>query len=300
MKRRMQGFSMLELMVAMALGLLISAAAIQLFLANQVSLNFQRGMNDVQANGRFAIDQMVHDIRLAGLSPATGATAVPDTPVGLPIDAADIPSLPVASTALNRNATATTAAVPGLLTASDQLVVQYLALNDTTDCEGVSVAAGRYLIARYFIRLDNGVPSLACDGGNRNVPSPGVPSSLDVAAGREYGGNGTILLSGVDSFQVLYGVDDMIVDGKTNGTARIARYIDAGTYAALVPRPTILAVRIGLFMHSQDRATNTPPVASNVMVLDQTIPAANVPQDGFLRRLFVTTISLRNVVLSKV
>lgn len=298
MNRRLRGFSLLELMVAMALGLLISAAAIQLFLANQVSLNFQRGMNDVQANGRFAIDQMVHDIRVAGLSPSSAATTSQGSVVGLPFQAVDIPSLPNTSTALNRNATATasgTGSVPGLLSDSDQLVVQYLALNDTVDCEGNAVAAGRFLVARYFIRDDNGVPALACDGGNHDG------NTLDTAVGRGYGDAGAVLLPGVNSFQVLYGVDDRIVTGAGNGAARIARYVDAATYNALAaPRPTILAVRIGLYLRSMDRASTSPPPAANVMVLDQTIPAANVPADGFLRRLFVTTISLRNVVLSGV
>lgn len=298
MDRRQRGFSLLELMVAMALGLLISAAAIQLFLANQISMNFQRGMNDVQANGRFAIDQIVHDIRLAGLGPASAVTNSSAAVIGLPFNVADIPGLPNTSVALNRNATARATgagAVTGLLSDSDQLVVQYLAMNDTVDCEGNTVAAGNYLVARYFVRLDNGVPSLVCDGGNHNG------AALDATAGKEYDKAGSVLLSGVDSFQVLYGVDDRIVTGAANGAARIARYIDANAYNALAaPRPTILAVRIGLYLHSMDRASTSSPPAANVMVLDQTIPAANVPADGMLRRLFVTTISLRNVVLSGV
>lgn len=295
MNRRLRGFSLLELMVAMALGLLISGAAIQLFLANQISLNFQRGMNDVQANGRFAIDQMVHDVRVAGLSPAGSATTAEVNVVGLPFATSDIANLAAASTAINDNAAATTAALPGLLQNSDQLVVQYLALNNTVDCEGNAVLAGRILVARYFIRLDNGMPSLACDGGNHDG------TTLDATVGRAYGDNGAILLNGVDSFQVLYGVDDRIVDNTGNGVARIARYIDADTYRALgAPRPVILAVRLGVYMHSLERATNSPPPPANVMVLDGTIPAASVPNDGFLRRLFITTISLRNVVLSGV
>lgn len=296
MNHRLRGFSLLELMVAMALGLLISTAAIQLFLANQIALNFQRGMNDVQANGRFAIDQMVHDVRVAGLSPASFATTDAVNVVGMPFATTDIANLAAASTAINRNAAATTEALPGLLQHSDQLVVQYLAMNDTVDCEGNAVAAGRVLVARYFIRADtDGSASLACDGGNHDG------TTLDAVVGRAYGDAGAILLNGVDSFQVLYGVDDRIVDNASNGVARIARYIDAATYSALVvPRPTILAVRLGLYLHSQERATTSAPPPNNVMVLDGTIPAANVPNDGFLRRLFVTTISLRNVVLSGV
>ncbi|HEX6592475.1 MAG TPA: prepilin-type N-terminal cleavage/methylation domain-containing protein, partial [Moraxellaceae bacterium] len=42
-----QGFSLVELMVAMALGLLLSAAAIQMFLTSQQSMNVQQGTSEV-------------------------------------------------------------------------------------------------------------------------------------------------------------------------------------------------------------------------------------------------------------
>lgn len=295
-----RGQSLIELMVALALGLVISGAAIQLFLANQITVNFQRGMNDVQANGRFAIDQMVRDIRLSGLGPSTG-TSSSSTPavIGLPFQASEIANLATinaGTTALNRDGIATTGAVPGLLQASDQVVVQRIVLGaNETDCEGNSVAAGRYIVARYFIRLDNGVPSLACDGGNHSG------TALDTTVGRAYGDAGVVLLTGVDSFQVLYGVDDRIMTGGTNNLARIARWMDANSYNALAaPRPTILGVRIGLYLHSQERAGAVDPPPAPIQVLDNAIPVASVPNDGFLRRLFITTVGLRNVSLSGV
>lgn len=291
--RRTQGFTMLELMVATALGLLLSAAAIQLFLANQVSLNFQRGMNDVQANGRFIIDQITRDVRMAGLGSVT-ESGTNNGSAGLPFTVdqiANLATIAPTSTALNRNGFATTGAVNGLLTDSDQLVVQYMALNAIVDCEGNNVAAGRVMVARYFVREDNGQSTLACDGGSHN-------GSADL---QSYGDNGAALLSGVDSFQVLYGVDDRIVSGTTNSQAQIARYLTAAQYMALAaPRPTILSVRLGLYMRSQERAGNASPPAADITVLDTTIPVADVPTDGRLRRLFINTITLRNLDLSGV
>ena len=291
--RRMHGVSLLELMVAMALGLMLSAAAIQLFVANQISINLMRGMNDVQANGRFVIDQMVRDLRLSGLLPVSAGTSTL-TVAGLPFSTAEIADLATVtptSTAVNRNAGALTSAVTGLLQNSDQLVTQYVAMDATTDCEGNSVAAGTFMVSRYFVRLDNGVASLACDAGTHNGVS-GIAG---------YGDNGAVLLTGVDSFQVLYGVDDRISSGVGNSLARVARYVDAATYAALAaPRPTILSVRIGLYMHSSEPAGNVSQPTADIQVLDQALAAANIPNDRLLRRLFVTTVSLRNVVLSGV
>lgn len=284
---RQQGFSMLELMVAMALGLLISAAAIQLFLANQVSLNFQRGMNDVQANGRFAIDQVVHDVRLAGL----GATATGAPVASIVFAAADLPGLDSASTAVTSDANA----LAGLLSDSDQLVLQYFAMVDSIDCEGNTVAAGRYVVARYFIRLDeNNVSALACDGSSHDG------AALETASGKGYGDDGVILLSGVDSFQVQYGVDDKAVDGATNGVARIARYVDATTFKTYAPAPTVLAVRLGVYAHSAEAAGDVQRPANDIQVLDVLIDKDDVPSDRFMRRLFISTVSLRNIDLKGV
>lgn len=285
--KRQQGFSMLELMVAMALGLLISAAAIQLFLANQVSLNFQRGMNDVQANGRFAIDQMVHDVRLAGLG--SSATTAPVT--SIVFVPADLPGLDSASTAVTSDANA----LSGLLSDSDQLVVQYFAMSDSLDCEGNTVAANRFVVARYFIRLDeSNVPSLACDGSSHDG------SALETAAGKGYGDDGVILLSGVDSFQVMYGVDDKAVSGATNNVARIARYVNAATYNGYASKPTVLAVRLGIYMHSQEAAGDVTPPSNDIQVLDSQLLKTDIPNDRFLRRLFISTVSLRNIDLKGV
>ena len=70
----------------------------------------------------------------------------------------------------------------------------------TVDCEGNNVAAGTYVISRYFVRADtanNNIPALACDAAT----SDGTTLS-------GYGGPGVVLVDGVDSFQVLYGIDD--------------------------------------------------------------------------------------------
>lgn len=294
--RREQGYSLVELMISMALGLIISAAATQLFLANHIATNFQRGMNDVQANGRFMIDQLMEDIRIAGLdntAVATTAGSGVGTSLIAPIvfTAGDLANLSAGSTAISSDATQTDAGI----TASDQLVMQYLALEDTVDCEGNAVAKDRYVVARYFVREDasnDNVPSLACDGSSHNGSTLATATAPSTAG---YDDNGVVLVSGVDSFQILYGIDD-----GTNGLAQVNRYVNAATYNALSPKPPVLAVRLGLYLRSQERAGDAQPPTNAVQVLDTSIPAANIPDDGLLRRLFVTTVTLRNVDLSRI
>ncbi|WP_060464979.1 PilW family protein [Acinetobacter sp. LMB-5] len=63
-----QGFTLIELMLSLALGLIISAAAILLFLTSQKSLSMQLGVSDVQDNANFGLNYLTQDIRLANLN----------------------------------------------------------------------------------------------------------------------------------------------------------------------------------------------------------------------------------------
>lgn len=61
-----RGLSLVELMVAMVLGLLITAAVVQLFLTNRQTFNLQQGIASVQEQGRFAVDFLSKEIMWAG------------------------------------------------------------------------------------------------------------------------------------------------------------------------------------------------------------------------------------------
>ena len=77
--KRMQGFSLVELMVSMVLGLLITGAALQLLLANQQSFALQQTLSRVQENGQLFVRFLVTDLRRAGLEMANVAST--DAPV---------------------------------------------------------------------------------------------------------------------------------------------------------------------------------------------------------------------------
>jgi len=64
------GFSIVELMVALLLGSLIAIAATQLFLVNRQTSNLQQGIASVQDQGRFALDYISRDLMQAGHDPA--------------------------------------------------------------------------------------------------------------------------------------------------------------------------------------------------------------------------------------
>jgi type IV pilus assembly protein PilW len=64
--RRQRGVTLVELMVALVLGLLITGGVLQVFAANRASYEFNDGLSRLQENGRFALDTLSYRLRLAG------------------------------------------------------------------------------------------------------------------------------------------------------------------------------------------------------------------------------------------
>lgn len=62
------GFTLVELLVAMVIGLLVMGGATQLFISSQQSYRFQTALADMQDTGRFALDTMARELRQADYS----------------------------------------------------------------------------------------------------------------------------------------------------------------------------------------------------------------------------------------
>ncbi len=63
---RARGFSLVEIMVALAVSMLLLAGVIAIFGSSRASYETTDKLSRIQENGRFAIDQIVRDIRAAG------------------------------------------------------------------------------------------------------------------------------------------------------------------------------------------------------------------------------------------
>ena len=70
------GFSLVELMIGLALGALITISAVQLFSTNQRTFALQRALTEIQEQGRFTLDFIARDLRRVGFTrPAIGGEA---------------------------------------------------------------------------------------------------------------------------------------------------------------------------------------------------------------------------------
>lgn len=272
-----QGFTLVELMVALILGLLLTAAAVQLFITGSLTFTNQKNLSDVQDNATFGLSLISQQLRRtnSGNTQIIGASGALNGLVfsGTSVSTTAPSNFPV--TAKDANASST------LDGKSDQLVIQYSALQDNMrDCEGnaINTAVDPIVIERYFLRVD--------------TLDSAKPLALACAAFRSSDLNnpqkeGSIIINRVDDLYVLIGASN---------TAGTWRYYNIADYNALpAPKPAIRSVRLAALIRSTDidNTTKSIPRAANYSFLDKTVSVSN-PNDGFVRRVFSATVSFRN------
>jgi len=60
------GFSLVELMIALTLGLVITGVVVQIFTSSRSTYDLEEGLSEVQEQGRFAMEYLAGDVRQAG------------------------------------------------------------------------------------------------------------------------------------------------------------------------------------------------------------------------------------------
>ena len=254
--RTNSGFSLVELMVAMLLGSIVVLAVTQLFITNQRTFQLQRGLTDVQEQGRFAIDYISRDVRRVGLRQFG---AIPGPAPGVVRDAA--------ITVNGVNFPPSTEGGNGL-TDNDRLTFTFQGLAGMEDCEGdaLSNAAAPALVANtYWV---NNAGQLMCRG------------SVNAGSG------GIVIVDGVDSFQVLYGVDT-----ELDGVPFASRYVRADELGA----NEVVTIRVGMLLRATQEQLPELADPINYIVLDKELESGQAPLDTrAVRRLFVTTVRARN------
>lgn len=68
LRRGCRGLTLVELMISLVLSLLLAAAMVQLFIGNKQTFRMQEATARLQENGRFALEFITRDMRVAGYS----------------------------------------------------------------------------------------------------------------------------------------------------------------------------------------------------------------------------------------
>ncbi|UOH75314.1 PilW family protein [Acinetobacter schindleri] len=299
--RQQNGYTLMELLIALTLGLVIVAAATMLFLTGVRSQAMQQGVADLQDNANFGLNYITQDLRLANLNNLAaemndqlllGGIVLSQNNYPNPLRPQPDPANPTAvpppmnQILLSSSGSGLTNVAQG----SDQLVIQYQPMTvGGFDCEGREITnSNRIIVQRYFLRTDANQATgetnplaLACDAGHYAVGDNTVTN---------YGDAGEIIMKRVDYFRVLLNV--------ANATGA-QRYVAINNYLTLTPRPRILGVSLGVLTRSAQSVGTDQAIAqnNNFTVLDQTVQVTNTGNpNGYMRRVVTQDVALRNAL----
>lgn len=314
------GFTLIELMVALALGLLITAAAIQLFLGGLLTSRMQQANAELQNSGVFGLDYVARDLRLANYINTDFPNLNEQTPWGgvvltartATVTDANIPipaAAPFISTGLLSHSVGTGESVSstqnewqGLSNvnlASDQLTIQFVAPNAMVNCEGANVQAGDYVIQRYFVRRAVATATTGTDYGlacDANTPTPtGTTPVAEPTTISGFGGAGELIMPRVDHFTVQLGVRN---EAGNMAYYTINQYRTAAAAArAAVPAtepPRIVSVKTAVLVRSTDNTRNNDiDLTRSINILNQNVTLTDTT-NRFARRVYSTAVTFRN------
>ncbi|RPE29894.1 type IV pilus assembly protein PilW [Acinetobacter sp. BIGb0102] len=325
---KQKGFTLIELMIALTLGLLITAIAIQLFLTSQRSATAQQGMMNLQNSTLFGLGSVINNIRLANLNASKPIINDKTLFGGVVLSKNNISDdnseFSINENLLTRGAIGATNLdikdSEEKVLGSDQLVIQYrVNTPNQFDCEGTGLTLSDYVVERYFLRSDsnrsndpNQPLALACKAARYTEASAKTNTTLNLA------GNGEIIIPRVDHLSVRFGV---AYDGAnatcnsvttTSGKAPAATekniepdtrldcfsYMSIEDYRALEgEKPQIVSIQFGLLVRSTDTVGHNQffDAKHKYKVLGIDAPLKDHARNQlYLRTVVTQTIAIRN------
>lgn len=301
-KSSQQGLTLLELMVALVLGLLIVAAGLTVFLNAQRSLGFQTSMNDIQQNANFGLSILTQDLRHANLNtPSQQRVNNKLVGSGIVFVNANLPNNVITNTA-NRLTAQGISNDATKANASDQITMQFMPDVRGTgqfDCEGNAMVAGRTYVYRYYLDKlpDNQQVAgnldrfgVYCDAGYY------VGSSTQVEG---LGSNGQLVIQDVDALKVRLLVKNAA--GNSRYTT-INNYLNTLMPASVVNEAdyvNVVGVELGLLVTSaQSIGTNASlNTTKQFTIAGQSVELKdNANNSKYLRQPITQVVAIRNTL----
>lgn len=288
------GFTLIELMISLVLGLLISAAVMQVYIISTRTATVQQSASEVQDSAIFSLQAIEDHIRLANLGNPISNIKDTTNHGGIVLTTANLGTSNTTD-AKYFTASEDSAGWTGLSNItgveSDQLTIQYKNVTSSSlfDCEGAEVQKDSpdWVVERYFVRKATGGADtdlvLACAAGR--VDEEGKILT-------EFTGNGEIIIPAVDQFKVLLG---------TLANVSNLSYLPASTYLDLTDKPSITTVKLGMIVRSDTPLIEDPesslPAADKgkftILGIEQVLKADSVNKARY-RRSYESTIVLRS------
>ncbi|QOW51958.1 MULTISPECIES: PilW family protein [Acinetobacter] len=290
------GFTLIELIISLVLGLLVGAAALQVFITANQGVRFQQGAANIQNSGIFGLDYIIKDIRRANIDSNEAAITSITKHGGIVFNVNNLTSS--GSSVVNKEdleKLLTDSSVgPSNLKdqKSDQLVIQYKnTIGSQYTCEGERVLPNQFVVQRYFIKEEtsSGIKSysLRCKAMTYMGDSE---TSFNLA------GDGEMLIPNVEHFRIIFEVaKDTLPVGNLDGVMDQFTYVSASEYKKLQDKPQIVAVQLGILLRSPDSVSKgTEKNKFTVLDLKNKELVAHADNTKYIRQVISQTVALRN------
>ena len=330
---RQHGFTLIEIMVGLAIGLLATLVIIQVMSVFETQKRTTTGTADAQTNGSIALYNLTREINLAGYplmpginaanpqildSPfecttltfgATGMTGI--SPVTITNGTSDTIVVRYGNSAMGGipSKITTTAAIP-TVTASAVPVASSLGCNDVTGdialfVNGTTCATAKIPVSGVTdattIALSEALPvAAAVNGANFSCLGQWIEATYAVNnANLER--NGTPVVAGIVNIQAQYGVS------TAANSNQVSQWVEPGSIniANVSERNRIKAIRIAVVARSDknEAGTTTTSVSAWTGSASSPAPAVDLSADAnwkkYRYRTFETIVPLRNMIWSK-
>ncbi len=320
---KQSGFSLVELMISLILGIFITGGMLQLFVNSNQSYRVQENISRLQENGRFAMDFISKDIRAADYWGCMNNTTFIENNLNLGSVYDNFGNAIVGTnnSGLNNSDTITVAgaassgvyvvATPATTSANlkvtpnsplrenDIVIVSDCTAGDIFQVTNDPTTGG----AGNKDELTHNTGAVSAGPGNLDQPLQKIYDTnaqvyklksiaYTIAAGangeaalfRSSNGAATEeLVEGINDMQILYGVD-------TNGDNSPNYYAASNTLTS-AQMNQVKSVRISLLAITQEDNLATEPLPYSILGVTTT------PTDRKIRRVYTTTIAIRNRLL---
>ena len=337
--RRQCGVTLIELMVALALGLLITVAMLKVYVDASGLYRFNEGLARVQENGRFALEFIRRDTRVAGFW-GCDSDVIPhnlidkDSSAYINVEAGHIKGLEGEEATDPDSITLRSAYGPGFLVTGDMasidsnIAVDPLDIekidfdpDDPTpllisDCESADLfqltgtpdstlahelgdvtntsdELNKAYLSGSRVYQVREITYCVADGTGTDESGKPIPSlrRADGKGSADACETGDELLEGIENMQILYGEDTDADSGGAKGDGTANRYLRISDTELDPDR--IVSIRLSLLVRSinNNLTTDLSPYTFPPWITPST---PTTPADRHLRKVFTTTITLRN------
>jgi len=315
--RSQQGITLIELMIALVIGLLATGAMLKVYVDSSRLYRFNESLARIQENGRFGLEFIRRDARMAGFWGCNSAVdpdnrLSPGSASYTAFEAGDVTGTdyddPDNLDDLADTITFTRAASGSLVTnveidseslvpadsawaAGDVLIITDCVTADIFEFESDTELSKAYAVGSRIYRVQQ-IKYFIAPGAD---PEQDSLRKLTCPALGDCTGEGDELVEGIENMQVLFGEDTNANDDGTNGDGTANRYLPPK--APGLDMDKVVSVRIFLLARSLNDNLTTEQSPYDFVDFTQPLllPTKQFPSpDKRLRKEFTTTVALRN------